>query len=166
MLKVNADGKIGVPFLSPEQYDSLGAFKIETKKYGFFEAIPAGVGMAMDKLAFYVNQFKLILNPKTGAYKGLGGFKAIGSIFPTQWGEWESFWRLTGFLSIILAFMNLLPIPALDGGHVVFTLVEMITGRKPSDKFLEYAQIVGMVLLLGLMLFANFNDWFGYGRGR
>lgn len=165
-LKVNADGKIGVPFLSPEQYDSLGAFKIETKKYGFFEAIPAGVGMAMDKLAFYVNQFKLILNPKTGAYKGLGGFKAIGSIFPTQWGEWESFWRLTGFLSIILAFMNLLPIPALDGGHVVFTLVEMITGRKPSDKFLEYAQIVGMVLLLGLMLFANFNDWFGYGRGR
>jgi len=165
-LTVNADGKIGVPFLSPEQYDSLGAFKIETKKYGFFEAIPAGVGMAMDKLAFYVNQFKLILNPKTGAYKGLGGFKAIGSIFPTQWGEWESFWRLTGFLSIILAFMNLLPIPALDGGHVVFTLVEMITGRKPSDKFLEYAQIVGMVLLLGLMLFANFNDWFGYGRGR
>lgn len=165
-LKVNAEGKIGIPYLDQAQYDSLGTFKVETKKYGFFEAIPAGVGMAMDKLAFYVNQFKLILNPKTGAYKGLGGFKAIGSIFPTQWGEWESFWRLTGFLSIILAFMNLLPIPALDGGHVVFTLVEMITGRKPSDKFLEYAQIVGMVLLLGLMLFANFNDWFGYGRGR
>ncbi len=163
---VNADGKIGIPFLSEEQYDSLGVFKLDKKKYGFFEAIPAGISMAMDKLTFYINQFKLILNPKTGAYKGLGGFKAIGSIFPTHWGEWETFWRLTGFLSIVLAFMNLLPIPALDGGHVVFTLVEMITGKKPSEKFLEYAQIVGMVLLVGLMLFANFNDWFGYGRGR
>lgn len=163
---VNADGKIGIPILSMEQYDSLGVLKLEKKKYGFFEAIPAGIGMALDKLKFYIDQFRLILKPSTGAYKGLGGFKAIGSIFPTHWGEWETFWRLTGFLSIILAFMNLLPIPALDGGHVVFTLVEMITGRKPSDKFLEYAQIVGMVLLLGLMLFANFNDWFGYGRGR
>jgi regulator of sigma E protease len=163
---VNNDGKIGLPFLSMEQYDSLGVFKIDKKPYTFFEAIPAGVSMALDKLKFYVDQFRLILNPSTGAYKGLGGFKAIGSIFPTHWGEWEVFWRLTGFLSIILAFMNLLPIPALDGGHVVFTLVEMITGRKPSEKFLEYAQIVGMVLLLGLMLFANFNDWFGYGRGK
>ncbi|MEN9571902.1 MAG: metalloprotease RseP [Bacteroidota bacterium] len=164
IVAVTAEGKIGIPLLSMKQYDSLGVFKIETKKYGFFEAIPAGISMAMGKLKFYVDQFKMILNPKTGAYKGLGGFKAIGSIFPTQWGEWETFWRLTGFLSIVLAFMNLLPIPALDGGHVMFTLVEMITGRKPSDKFLEYAQIVGMVLLLGLMLFANFNDWFGYGR--
>ena len=163
---VNADGKIGIPVLSLEQYDSLGIFKLDKKKYGFFEAIPAGVSMALGKLKFYIDQFRLILNPKTGAYKGLGGFKSIGSIFPTHWGEWEMFWRLTGFLSIILAFMNILPIPALDGGHVVFTLVEMITGRKPSDKFLEYAQIVGMVLLLGLMLFANFNDWFGYGRGK
>jgi regulator of sigma E protease len=163
---VNADGKIGIPVLSLEQYDSLGFFKLDKKKYGFFEALPAGVTMALGKLKFYIDQFRLILNPKTGAYKGLGGFKSIGSIFPTHWGEWEMFWRLTGFLSIILAFMNILPIPALDGGHVVFTLVEMITGRKPSDKFLEYAQIVGMVLLLGLMLFANFNDWFGYGRGK
>ena len=163
---VNEDGKIGIPILSLNQYDSLGVFKLEVRKYGFFEAIPAGIALALDKLTFYINQFKLILNPKTGAYKGLGGFKAIGSIFPTHWGEWDIFWRLTGFLSIILAFMNLLPIPALDGGHVVFTLVEMITGRKPSEKFLEYAQIVGMVLLLGLMLFANFNDWFGYGRGK
>jgi regulator of sigma E protease len=160
---VNEDGKIGIPILSQKQYDSLGVFKLDIQKYGFFEAIPAGVSTALGKLKFYVDQFRLILNPKTGAYKGLGGFKSIGSIFPTQWGEWEAFWRLTGFLSIILAFMNLLPIPALDGGHVVFTLYEMISGRKPSDKFLEYAQIVGMVLLLGLMLFANFNDWFGYG---
>jgi len=163
---VNEDGKIGIPILSGKQYDSLGVYKLEIKKYGFFEAIPAGTIMALDKLKFYIDQFRLILNPKTGAYKGLGGFKSIGSIFPTEWGQWEAFWRLTGFLSIVLAFMNILPIPALDGGHVVFTLVEMITGRKPSDKFLEYAQIVGMVLLLGLMLFANFNDWFGYGRGK
>lgn len=164
--KVNADGKIGLPPLLLDQYDSLGVFKIDRKKYGFFEAIPAGVSLALGKLKFYIDQFRLILNPETGAYKGLGGFKAMGSIFPTEWGEWEAFWRITGFLSIILAFMNLLPIPALDGGHVVFTLVEMISGRKPSDKFLEYAQIVGMVLLLGLMLFANGNDWFGWGKGK
>ena len=164
--QVNADGKIGLPILSFMQYDSLGVFKVETKKYGFFEALPAGVSMAMSKLKYYIDQFKLILQPETGAYKGLGGFKAMGSIFPTEWGEWEAFWRITGFLSIILAFMNLLPIPALDGGHVVFTLVEMISGRKPSDKFLEYAQVVGMVLLLGLMLFANGNDWFGWGKGK
>ena len=163
---VNADGKIGIPLLSFDQYDSLGVFKVERKKFGFFESIPAGISMAMGKLKFYIDQFKLILNPETGAYKGLGGFKSMGSIFPTEWGEWEAFWRITGFLSIILAFMNLLPIPALDGGHVVFTLVEMISGRKPSDKFLEYAQVVGMVLLLGLMLFANGNDWFGWGKGK
>jgi len=163
---VNADGKIGLPPLTMDQYDSLGVFKLERRKYGFFEAIPAGVSMALGKLKFYIDQFRLILNPETGAYKGLGGFKSMGSIFPTEWGEWEAFWRITGFLSIILAFMNLLPIPALDGGHVVFTLVEMISGRKPSDKFLEYAQVVGMVLLLGLMLFANGNDWFGWGKGK
>ncbi len=164
--QVNSDGKIGLPILSFMQYDSLGVFKVETKKYGFFEAIPAGISMALGKLKYYIDQFKLILQPETGAYKGLGGFKSMGSIFPTEWGEWEAFWRITGFLSIILAFMNLLPIPALDGGHVVFTLVEMISGRKPSDKFLEYAQVVGMVLLLGLMLFANGNDWFGWGKGK
>ena len=164
--KVNEDGKIGLQPMTEKQYDSLGVFKLEHKSYGFFEAIPAGIGMSFDKLKFYINQFKLMLHPETGAYKGLGGFKSIGSIFPTHWGEWEIFWRLTGFLSIILAFMNLLPIPALDGGHVLFTLVEMITGRKPSDKFLEYAQLVGMILLLALMLFANGNDWFGWGRGK
>jgi regulator of sigma E protease len=107
----------------------------------------------------------MMANPKTGAYKGVGGFKSIGSVFPTPW-DWESFWSITAFLSIILAFMNLLPIPALDGGHVLFTLGEMITGRKPNEKFLEYAQIVGMVLLLALMLYANGNDWFGWGKNK
>ena len=90
----------------------------------------------------------------------------MGSVFSgTSW-DWEHFWTITAFFSIILAFMNMLPIPALDGGHVLFTLIEMITGRKPSEKFLEYAQIAGMVILLALMLYANGNDWFGWGKGK
>ncbi|MCB0715792.1 MAG: RIP metalloprotease RseP [Chitinophagaceae bacterium] len=161
--KVADDGKLGIYLLSPMQYDSMGIYKVTTTKYGFFAAFPAGFRKAGEKLKSYIDQFKLILNPKTGAIKGVGGFKAIGSIFPTSW-SWEAFWNITAFLSIILAFMNLLPIPALDGGHVMFTLYEMITKRKPNEKFLEYAQIVGMVLLLGLMLYANGNDWFGWGR--
>ncbi len=161
--KVNSDGKVGIPLLSEEQYEGLGAFKVEKRKYGFFAAFPAGVRKAGEKLKFYIDQFKLILNPKTEAYKGVGGFKAIGSVFPTYW-DWEAFWNITAFLSIILAFMNLLPIPALDGGHVMFTLYEIITRRKPNEKFLEYAQVVGMILLFALMLYANGNDWFGWGR--
>jgi regulator of sigma E protease len=163
--RVNGDGKIGLPWIGPLERDSLGLIKIEDRKYSLLEAFPAGVAKTWEKLTGYVDQFKKMTNPKTGAYKGVGGFKTIGSIFPTPW-DWESFWSITAFLSIILAFMNLLPIPALDGGHVLFTLGEMITGRKPSEKFLEYAQIVGMVLLLGLMLYANGNDWFGWGRSR
>ncbi len=160
---VSAEGKIGVPYLTDEQYDSVGAYDVVKTKYGFFEAFPAGVRKTGEKLKSYIDQFKLILNPSTGAYKGVGGFKSMGSIFPTTW-NWEAFWSITAFLSIILAFMNLLPIPALDGGHVMFTLWEMISGRKPNEKFLEYAQLVGMILLLGLMLYANGNDWFGWGK--
>ena len=115
-------------------------------------------------LGFYIDQFKKILSPETGAYKGVGGFKAMGSVFSGNGWDWEHFWTITAFFSIVLAFMNLLPIPALDGGHVLFTLIEMVSGRKPSEKFLEYAQIVGMILLLGLMLYANGNDWFGWGK--
>ncbi|MER3497299.1 MAG: RIP metalloprotease RseP [Chitinophagaceae bacterium] len=161
--KVNSDGKIGIPVLEDEQYAKLGVYQIQKRTYGFFEAFPAGVKKAGEKLKFYIDQFKLILNPKTGAYKGVGGFKAIGSVFPTTW-SWEAFWNITAFLSIILAFMNLLPIPALDGGHVMFTLYEMITRRKPNEKFLEYAQMAGMILLLALMVYANANDLFGWGR--
>ncbi len=149
-----------------ESLDSAGVLKYEVVKYGFFNAFPAGVVMAGQKLGWYIDQFKLILSPGTGAYKGVGGFKAMGSVFSGQQWDWEHFWTITAFFSIVLAFMNLLPIPALDGGHVLFTLGEIITGRKPSDKFLEYAQIVGMVLLLSLMLYANGNDWFGWGRGK
>ncbi len=160
-------GKIGFNTPgSPEEYDSLGIYKYEVKKYGFFAAFPAGVKRAGKELQFYIDQFKKILSPSTGAYKGVGGFKAMGSVFSgTEW-DWEHFWTITAFFSIVLAFMNLLPIPALDGGHVLFTLGEMITGRKPSEKFLEYAQIFGMVILLALMLYANGNDWFGWGKGK
>ena len=158
-------GKIGfgAPVL-PEQFDSLGIYTYTVKKYGFLEAIPAGIKRAGAELKFYIDQFKKILSPETGAYKGVGGFKAMGSVFSGNGWDWEHFWTITAFFSIVLAFMNLLPIPALDGGHVLFTLVEMITGRKPNEKFLEYAQIAGMVLLLALMLYANGNDWFGWGK--
>lgn len=162
---VDKEGKIGLNGLDENQYDSLGIFKQETKKYDFFASFPAGVEKTGEKLNFYIQQFKMILNPQTGAYKGLGGFKTMASIFPRTGWNWEAFWNITAFFSIILAFMNLLPIPALDGGHVLFTLIEMISGRKPSDKFLEYAQIAGMVILFALMLFANGNDWFGWGKG-
>ena len=161
--KVNADGKIGIAVLSNEEYDQMGVIKIERKKYDLISAFPAGVNKTFDKLGFYVDQFKLILNPDTGAYKGIGGFKSMGSIFPAEW-DWESFWNITAFFSIVLAFMNLLPIPELDGGHVLFTLVEIITRKKPSEKFLEYAQIVGMVILFGLLIYANANDFLGWNK--
>ncbi|MFN5326834.1 MAG: RIP metalloprotease RseP [Bacteroidota bacterium] len=149
---------------SMDEMGKQGLYTFETKEYSFFAALPAGVIKAIDKLGFYVSQFKKIVNPSTGAYKGVGGFKSMGSIFPKYGWDWEAFWNITAFLSIALAFMNLLPIPALDGGHVMFTLYEMITGKKPSDKFMEYAQIVGMVLLFGLMIYANANDWLGWGK--
>jgi regulator of sigma E protease len=162
---VDTAGTIGFYNINYVQADSLGILKIENKKFGFLASFPAGVKETGKQLNFYVQQIKLILNPETGAYKGLGGFKTMASIFPSTGWDWQAFWRITAFFSIILAFMNLLPIPALDGGHVVFTIVEMITGRKPSDKFLEYAQIVGMVILFALLIYANGNDWFGWGRG-
>lgn len=165
--QVTAQGKLGFFQMgSIQDLDSLGILKLHITKYGFFQSFPAGVKMAGEQLQYYIDQFKKILSPKTGAYKGVGGFKAMGSIFPSYGWDWESFWSITAFFSIILAFMNLLPIPALDGGHVLFTLIEMISGRKPSDKFLEYAQVVGMIILFGLLIYANGNDWFGWGRGK
>jgi len=134
-------------------------FEFKTIKYGLLESIPAGFNRGISSINDYLKQFKLIFSPKTKAYESLGGFIAIGNIFPGAW-NWYSFWNMTALLSIILAVMNLLPIPALDGGHVMFLLYEMITGRKPGDKFLEYAQIAGMVLLLTLVIYANGNDIF------
>lgn len=163
-MQVSQEGTLGFyPANEYKDFKGSGVIDVVHKEYGFFAAFPAGVKMSIEQLQFYIAQFKKILSPKTGAYKAVGGFKSMGSIFPAQW-DWQSFWKITAFFSIILAFMNLLPIPALDGGHVVFTLAEMVTGRAPNQKFMEYAQMVGMVLLLGLMLYANGNDWFGWGR--
>lgn len=131
--------------------------EFKTQKYGFFEAFPAGLDKAVTVLGDYIRQFKLIFNPETQAYKEVGGFLTIADQFDTQW-NWERFWAFTAFLSIMLAFLNILPIPALDGGHVVFVLWEMITGRKPSEKVLEYAQLVGFIILMGLILVVNGND--------
>lgn len=126
-----------------------------TKEYGFFTSIPAGIAYGWNTLKGYVSDFKYVFT-KEGA-TSLGGFGTIGNLFPAQW-NWYSFWMMTAFISIILAFMNILPIPALDGGHLMFLLFEMVTGRKPSDKFMERVQIFGMVLLFALMIYANFND--------
>lgn len=125
------------------------------KEYAFFESFPAGVSLGVKTLKGYVGNMKYLFS-KEGA-KQLGGFGTIGSIFPATW-DWHQFWYMTAFLSIILAFMNILPIPALDGGHVLFLFYEMIARRKPSDKFMEYAQMTGMILLFGLLIWANFND--------
>ena len=125
------------------------------KEFGFFEALPAGINKGTEILVNYVKQLPLIFT-REGATK-IGGFGTIGNMFPEIW-DWQSFWFNTAFLAVILAFMNILPIPALDGGHVLFLLVEIITRRKPSDKFLEYAQMTGMALLFALLIWANFND--------
>ena len=158
---ISEEGKLGVnpANLKITEVAKLGYYDLANIEYSFSEAIPAGWNKSYKTLTDYIKQLKKIFNPSTGAYKGLGGFISIGSIFPNEWSA-ESFWNITAFLSIMLGFMNLLPIPALDGGHVVFTLWEMITGKKPGDKFLEYAQVVGFVLLIALLLFANGNDIF------
>ncbi len=134
---------------------ALADYKVTRLEYGFFESFPAGVALGVNTLKGYVNDMKYVFT-KEGA-KSVGGFGTIGSIFPSVW-DWHRFWEMTAFLSIILAFMNILPIPALDGGHVLFLLYEIIARRKPSDKFMEYAQMTGMILLFGLLIWANFND--------
>ncbi|MGG7035618.1 MAG: RIP metalloprotease RseP [Flavobacterium sp.] len=158
-LNINNDGKLGVkPGMLPiDNLEKMGLYKLSTEKYSFAESFPIGIQKGADQLSNYGKQLKLIFNPSTGAYKGVGGFAAIFNIFPSFW-SWEAFWSITALLSIMLGVMNLLPIPALDGGHVLFLLYEMVSGKKPSDKFLEHAQMVGFVLLISLLLFANGND--------
>lgn len=160
-VKINGEARVGARLVDvPEEYlEKLGIVSFETKKFGFFESFPAGVSLTFEQLNKYVRQFKLMFTPSTGAYKQIGGFGSMAKMFGKTW-DWEEFWNRTAFLSIILAFMNLLPIPALDGGHVVFTLYEMITRRAPSVKVLTYAQYAGMAILLALMLYANLNDIF------
>ena len=153
-LHTDTAGKMGVYSVSP-----FDIYQTVTRKYGFFESFPAGVMLGVNTLKGYVSDMKYVFT-KEGA-SSLGGFGTIGSLFPAEW-DWQTFWMKTAFLSIILAFMNILPIPALDGGHVMFLLYEVIARRKPSDKFLEYAQITGMVLLFALLIYANGNDIFRF----
>lgn len=142
----------------------IGPETPEVKKieYNFGESIPAGINYGISTLSSYVKSLKHVFTRE--GVKQIGGFGAIGNLFPEKW-EWDVFWNLTAFLSIILAFMNILPIPALDGGHVSFLVFEMITGRKPSDKFLEYAQVVGMLILFSLLIYANGNDIYKWING-
>lgn len=152
-VNITEEGKLGFypVFNNPDDLE------LATISYGLFESIPAGISRGVQTTKDYLKQFKLFFRPETKAYESLGGFATIGNIFPATW-DWFSFWNMTAFISIILAIMNLLPIPALDGGHVMFLMFEMVSGRKPGEKFLEYAQIAGMVILLGLVFFANAND--------
>ena len=147
---VNDEGKIGVKL-------DTNVFQPRTREYTFLQAIPAGVNLAGESIKDYWEQLKLIFQPKTKMYEELGGFIAIGKIFPSEW-DWMRFWSMTAMLSIMLAVLNILPIPGLDGGHALFTLWEIITGRKPSDKFLEIMQYIGFIILLALIIYANGND--------
>ena len=156
---VSKDAKLGIGIgsLGMESLEKLGYYKISKQEFSLMESIPVGITKGKDQLVGYGKQLKMIFSPSTGAYKQVGGFKAIFDIFPNTW-SWQVFWNITALLSIMLGVMNLLPIPALDGGHVMFLLYEIISGKKPSDKFLENAQMVGFVLLITLLLFANGND--------
>jgi|CXWL01.1.fsa_nt_gi regulator of sigma E protease len=154
-VELDKDGRLGV---KARDLEKMG-FKFETTKYSFFQAIPAGFRECWSTLGNYMKGLKQLFNGKAKASESVGSVFSIGGIYPGIW-DWQIFWTLTAVFSIILAFMNILPIPGLDGGHALFTLIEMITGRKPSDKFLEYAQMVGMVLLLGLMAYALGLDIF------
>ena len=159
-VQVSNDGTLGFIRRAPSKM----GLEMETQHYTFLESIPAGLNRCGRTLKMYVTGLKQLFTGKADPNKSLGSVISIGNVFPGTW-DWESFWTLTAVFSIILAFMNVLPIPALDGGHALFTLYEMITGRKPSDKFMEYAQMVGMVLLLGLMAYALGLDFFRLFKG-
>ena len=158
MLNVDADGKLGL-YTGASRIDmaNLGYLELVNKSYSFAESIIKGSQNFISFFDSYLDQIAAIFNPSTGAYKGLGGFIAIGNIFPGTW-DWQNFWGVTAFLSIMLGVINVLPIPLLDGGHAVFLIYEMITGRKPSDKFIETVSIAGLAILLLLVIYANGND--------
>ena len=147
---ITEDGKIGVQIKDPTPY-----FNTKQIKYGFFQSFPAGIAKGWEGLISYIKQFRLVFT-KAGA-QSVGGFVAIGNMFPATW-NWSIFWSFTAFISIALAFMNFLPIPVLDGGYFLMLIYEMITGRKPNDRFMEIAANIGMFLLLALLIFANGND--------
>ena len=148
---INAEGHIGVSL------KECAKVEFTKKEYGFIEAIPAGIKLGVDEIKSYWDQLVMMVNPDTKLYKEVGGFLSIGSIFPKTW-NWLVFWNITALISVMLAVMNLLPIPVLDGGHVLFALYEIITRRKPNEKFLEIAQTIGFMLLMLLLIYANGND--------
>lgn len=163
-IKVNRNGEQRNFIVKVTEAGMLGVtrevhqiFHITEHRYGLLQSIPKGITKGVTTVGDYLKQFRLIFSRETKGYESLGGFLTIGSIFPGAW-DWHRFWNLTAFLSIILAIMNILPIPALDGGHVMFLLYEVITRRKPSDKFMEYAQIAGMLFIFALLIYANGND--------
>jgi regulator of sigma E protease len=156
---LDANKKMGILPLNITDLESRGLIAFETRRYGFWESFPAGTKKAIGKLKDYFDQFALLFKPSTGAYKGMGGFASMTQVFSPGW-DWEAFWNITAFFSIALAFMNFLPIPMLDGGYILFTLVEMLTGRKLSDKVMEKANMIGFVIIIGLMVFTNGNDIF------
>ena len=151
-IRTDKSGQLGIYWQLPEYF-----FDMERKSYSLAEALPMGVTKGVNFLSDQIKAFGQIFKGKIKASDSLGGFGTIATLFPDTW-EWESFWRVTAILSLILGFMNLLPIPALDGGHVLFLLFEMITGRKPSDKFLEYATMAGFIILVTLLIYANGLD--------
>ncbi len=163
-VKVDADGIIGIRAMGYDKLLEQGhGFRTVHEDFGFLASIPAGINYGLETLGGYVSSLKLLFT-RSGASQ-IGGFGAIGGMFPGSW-NWQAFWTMTAFLSIILAFMNILPIPALDGGHVMFLLYEMITRRTPNQRVLEVAQMAGMALLLALVLYANGNDVFKWMTGR
>lgn len=153
---ISQEGTIGIQL--EMGFDKLG-IPVEITHFSLLAAIPAGFSRGIQTLSGYVRQFKLIFQPSTGAYKKVGGFARMAQMFPKTW-SWQAFWSLTATLSLILAFMNFLPIPGLDGGYMLFILWEMITGKEPGEKFLERANTVGFILIIGLLLYANLNDVF------
>ena len=147
-VKVDTSGRIGV---------YMGMPSMEVKRYSLPQAIPAGIKLTGSTIGGYVRDLGLLVRPSTGAYKSVGSFIAIGQVFPSSW-DWYQFLSILSLLSIMLAVMNLIPIPALDGGHILFTFYEIVTGRKPGEKFLVAAQVLGMALLFALMFLAFGND--------
>ena len=151
--------KFGGNAMTDETLKNKGTKYMELSKnsYSFSQSLAVGSNTFFSSMDFYLDQVVAIFNPNTGAYKGLGGFIAIGNIFPGTW-DWQIFWRITAIISIMLGVLNLLPIPLLDGGHATFLIYEMVSGRKASDKFIEYVSVFGLILLLTLVIYANGND--------